>query len=203
MQNTFTDAEAQIEAQEKRVREETEKLLALHRARPAREVRDYELQTAEGPRKLSSFFNGKNEMLLIHNMGKRCSYCTLWADGLNGFTPHLLNRAGLVVVNDDPLETQKQMSAERGWTFPMASSRGTSLFEDFGMKSLGSEEAGDWPGVSVLTRDADGTICQKSKAMFGPGDLYCSIWNFFGMLDENVKWEPKQKYFKAGEAAHV
>jgi len=32
---------------------------------------------------------------------------------------------------------------------------------------------------------------QKTKAGFGPGDLFCSLWNFVGLLPSNVDWSPK------------
>ena len=39
--------------------------------------------------RLSEPFAGHGRLLAIHNMGQRCRDCTLWADGVNGFLPHL------------------------------------------------------------------------------------------------------------------
>ena len=184
--------ENEISLQEKKVQEETRKLLEMHRANPGNKIKDYTLNTAGGPRTLSSFFGDKKEMFLIHNMGKKCSYCTLWADGINGFTDHMKDRAALLVVSGDDVVTQTDFANSRGWRFPMASTQGTTLFQDLGFHDPKKEL--NWPGVSIIARDADGTLWQKARASFGPGDLFSSIWNFIGMLPSNVDWSPKYKY---------
>jgi hypothetical protein len=48
------------------------------------EVSDYEFSTIEGQVRLSELFADKEYLLVIHNMGAGCRYCTLWADGFNG-----------------------------------------------------------------------------------------------------------------------
>jgi predicted dithiol-disulfide oxidoreductase (DUF899 family) len=184
--------EESLAAQEKRVREETEKLLAMHREQPARKIEDYTLNTVEGPRVLSSFFRDKSEMFLIHNMGKKCSYCTLWADGLIGLSGHLQDRAALLLVNGDDVPAQREFAERRGWNFPMASTLGTTVFQDLGFFDVVKKI--DWPGVSVITKDADGQLWQKTKAGFGPGDLFCSLWSFVGLLPSKLDWSPKYKY---------
>jgi hypothetical protein len=42
------------------------------------------------------------------------------------------------------------------------------------------------PGVSVFRKTDDGKITRVSKAKFGPGDNYCSIWDFFDLLPEGA-----------------
>lgn len=191
-ENPNSDWLKAIELQEQRVREETEKLLQLHREQAPRKIKDYTLQTKQGARLLSSYFGDKNEMWLVHNMGKRCVYCTLWADGLTGFAPHLRDRAALLLVNGDSVATQTEFAEGRGWNFPYASSEGTSLFADMGFHS--PKDGMDHPGVSVITRDDAGQMWQKTAAGFGPGDLFCDLWNFVGLLPSNVDWNPKYKY---------
>jgi predicted dithiol-disulfide oxidoreductase (DUF899 family) len=56
---------------------------------PTIEVRNYTFTTIDGETSLLDMFGGKDRLLLIHNMGQGCRYCTLWADGFNGFLPHL------------------------------------------------------------------------------------------------------------------
>ncbi len=194
MGKSYTDFAQQIEDQESRVRTETEKLLALHRNRPAQKIEDYVFSTAEGPASLSSFFGDKSELILIHNMGKGCVYCTLWGDGLVGFTQHLEDGAALVMVNSDSPETQKAFATERGWTFKMASAANNSFIRDMGFYNEKSKSNN--PGVSIFTKTSDGTIYRKSSASFGPGDIFCSIWSFFGMLPSErcENWTPKFKY---------
>ncbi len=43
-------------------------------------------------------FGDKKQLLLIHNMGQGCRYCTLWADGFNGFLKHLESVMSVVLV---------------------------------------------------------------------------------------------------------
>ena len=184
-----------IETQELRVREETEKLLGMHRDQKPRKIEDYTLQTKNGPAKLSSFFNGKNELILIHNMGKKCIYCTTWADGINGFTGHMMDRSSLLLVSGDDVATQTEFATSRGWKFPMASTKGITLFKDLGFQGEHKDgTAGDYPGVSIILKDDKGQLWQKTAGRFGPGDLFCSIWNFFGLLPSQTDWQPKYKY---------
>ncbi|TVS08776.1 MAG: DUF899 domain-containing protein, partial [Phycisphaerales bacterium] len=47
----------------------------------AEPVGEYAFTTSDGEVSLADLFAGKRDLLIIHNMGKRCSYCTMWADG--------------------------------------------------------------------------------------------------------------------------
>ena len=67
-------------------------------------VADYRFSTPDGTVMLSELFGDKQELFVIHNMGKSCSYCTLWADGFNGVQQHLRDRAAFVVSSPDSPE---------------------------------------------------------------------------------------------------
>ena len=134
-------------------------------------------------------FGKKKEMLLIHNMGSDCPYCTLWADGFNGLKNHLENRAAFVVENDDSVKTQAKIKKSRNWSFKMVSSEGASLKEDLGFKE-GNNYA---PGVSALIKDSKGKIFRVSSTYFGPGDNYCALWDLFDLLPPK-EWSAKFKY---------
>ena len=71
--------------------------------------------------KLSSLFGNKGDLILIHNMGKNCPMCTMWADGFNGVLQHLEDKAAFVVVSPDGPRTQKNFAKSRGWKFKMLS----------------------------------------------------------------------------------
>ncbi len=76
-----------------------------------REVPDQILRTSDGKAvPLSSLFGRKREMILVHNMGAECPYCTLWADGFNGVLPHLESRAAFVVESPDSPKAQKKFA---------------------------------------------------------------------------------------------
>jgi predicted dithiol-disulfide oxidoreductase (DUF899 family) len=177
--------------------EETEKIqgkiAALRKARPREVVKDYTFTASDGkPVKLSALFGDKDDLIVIHNMGTGCSYCTLWADGFNGFTAHLEDRAAFVVASSDDYKIQKAFAEERGWKFRMCSAMGTTFWKDMGFLINGKEI---WPGVSAFHRDRDGSIYRVSRDFLGPGDAYCSVWHLFGLLQGGVQgWEPKLKY---------
>ena len=153
-------------------------------------VKDYEFATPEGPRKLSELFGGKDDLIVIHNMGVACSYCTLWADGFNGLYPHLANRAAFVVASPDPPEVQKKFAQGRGWRFPMVSLRDKAFAADMGYHT----KDGYMPGISVFRRD-DGRIIRVSDAGLQPFDDFCTAWHILDLLPGGVgSWQPKFSY---------
>jgi predicted dithiol-disulfide oxidoreductase (DUF899 family) len=162
---------------------------ALRNRRPREKVRDYRLTASSGEDvRLSQLFGGTSDMFLIHNMGSRCRYCTLWADGFVGLLPYLERRAAFVLVSPDPPERQRAFAAERNWPFRMVSAAATTLFEDFGFVD---GEGAPMPGVSTLHRSADGGIERVQRAEFGPGDQFCAAWHLLDLLDGGRgDWEP-------------
>src|SRR5690349_290747 len=84
MNPTTTAAAQEIESLEQELLEKSQRLAELKRSMPRERVRDYTLAGWDGPVALSSLFAGKKDLIVIHNMGKGCRYCTLWADGFNG-----------------------------------------------------------------------------------------------------------------------
>ena len=154
------------------------------------EVSDYTFQTPDGAVALSDLFGDKDDLIVIHNMGNSCSYCTLWADGYNGVYPHLADRAAFVISSPDSPDAQAHFARSRGWTFPMVSHQGTTFAEDMGYVG----EYGWMPGVSVFRRE-NGRILRVSDTHCGPGDDFCSVWHFLGMLPAGPDgWQPKFKY---------
>ncbi len=154
-------------------------------------VDDYTLQSKTGPVLLSALFAGKTDLIVVHNMGRGCVYCTMWADGLNGLAAHLQNRAGLVLATPDEIAVQVEFAASRGWTFPMVSTQATTFTADMGFEHNGDP----WPGYSVFRKDADGSIRRTGGGQFGPGDDFCGIWPMMEQMDKGVDgWEPKFRY---------
>lgn len=140
---------------------------------------------------LAELFGDRRELIMIHNMGKGCHYCTLWADGINGLTQHFENRAAFVVVSPDPPEIQQEFAESRGWQFTMWSSGKEFLKE---MK-MADEHGSAWPGVSNFLKQDDGVILRTGYDYFGPGDDYCAIWHVLDLFPEGPGgWEPKQHY---------
>lgn len=150
-------------------------------------VDDYEFTHTDGSVRLSELFGGHEDLIVVHNMGASCSYCTLWADGYNGIHQHVVTRAGFVVSSPDRPAIQKKLAESRGWTFPMVSHADSRFAADMGYVS----EKGGWmPGVSVFRREGD-AIMRVSDTGFSPGDDFCTLWHFFDMLPGGVGAGPR------------
>jgi predicted dithiol-disulfide oxidoreductase (DUF899 family) len=185
------DARTRIEALEAEILEKSKEVAALKRARPPEPVEDYVFQGPDGPESLAALFGPGADLIVIHNMGRRCAWCTLWADGFNGLYPHLASRAAFVVVSPDAVEDQQAFARSRGWRFPMRSARGTTFAADMGFQG----EHGPWPGVSTFHRDAAGRLTRVASAPLGPMDPFCSLWHLFALLrDGPADWSPRFAY---------
>lgn len=145
-------------------------------------VADYHLTGWDGPVRLSGLFADRDRLIVIHNMGLSCLYCTMWADGFNGILPYLVERAAFAVASpDDPAE-QRRGAEERGWRFRMVSTRGSRFARDMGFED---DDGGPMPGVSTFVKDPDGTMRRYAMAPFGPGDRFCAVWSFVDLLPES------------------
>ena len=166
------------------------KMRALQQQVDPEEVENYRLATSDGPVRLSELFGNKEYLFVIHNMGKTCPACTMWADGFNGVLPHLENRAAFVVSSPDDPSTQRALAAARGWRFRMVSHQGTSFAANMGYRG----EDGCLPGVSVF-RQIGGRIYRVSDAPFDEGDDFCTVYHLFDLLPDGAAgWRPKFNY---------
>lgn len=185
---------AQVQALEKEIFEKKQALSKLRQQLPTQgeTVKDYTFENGSGTIKLSELFGDKNELMIVHNMGKSCPYCTLWADGINGIAHHLNNRSRLFVASPDSPEVQAEFAASRNWTFDMISHQNNTFSLDMGYATKDNHQL---PGVSVFTKAQDGTISRYDKAFFGPGDNYCIMWDLIDLLpSKGTQWAPKYKY---------
>lgn len=185
-------SEAAIAELEAQIAELTARLNAARRVASGREVTDYKLRTLDGEVRLSELFAGRERLLAIHNMGQGCRYCTLWADGINGFLPHLESAMAVVLLSKDDPETQRRLANARGWRFRLASHAGGAYIHDE------SVMPGDdnMPGAVVYEK-RDGALARKNAVVFGPGDLFCSVWNFLALAGHGVDdWTPQYSYWR-------
>jgi len=183
---------AEISDLESKIYELTGQLNALRKAEQGAEVNNYSFATQAGDSSLLELFGEHKTLLVIHNMGQGCRYCTLWADGLNGFLPHLESVISVVLVSKDAPELQRQFANSRGWRFRLASHDGGEYLQEQSVQ----EGGGNMPGAVVYTRDGD-TIWRKNAVTFGPGDMFCSAWNLLAMagLGEDT-WTPQFAYWR-------
>lgn len=191
----MTTLNEKIDALEKEVFEKQKALHDLRLERQAEPVQDYELQGPEGPVRLSEAFGEQDDLIVIHNMGRSCAYCTLWADGFNGVYDHIRSRTAIAIVSPDTPDVQAEFSGSRGWKFPMLSSQGSAFTENLGYTWEHDGEQLAAPGFSTFKRGTDGTITRVSHAWFGPGDPYSGIWHLFEALDGGLgEWGPEFSY---------
>lgn len=181
---------AELEAKLAAVKSE---LVKARRALPAAVVGEYVLRDGEGRAiEFASLFGDQNDLIVIHNMGRSCVYCTAFADGLNGVAEHVRDRAPLVLASPDEPETMRRFAEGRGWKFRLVSTRGTAFGRDMGFEGEGGQPM---PGVSGFHRQPDGKVVRTGRAQFGPGDEFCPVWHLFDLLRDGTNgWEPKYSY---------
>lgn len=158
-------------------------------------VQDYTLAYAgSGVKvKLSDLFADKQDLIVVHNMGRKCAYCTLWADGFAGLYKHLSSRCAFVVATPDEPVVAAAFAAARHWTFPVVSIAASSFGREMGFQR---ENGGVIPGASAYSKNVDGLIVRTStSAEFGPGDNFCPVWHLLDLLKDGANgWEPKYHY---------
>lgn len=171
--------QTEIEQKHEQIKALEAEIAELRQTLPAEPVGDYSFATPDGDVALSALFGDKDELIMVHNMGFACQYCTMWADGFNAVYRHIEERAAFAVASPDNVTAQAKGSDKRGWRFRMVSAEGTSFFADMGFEA---DDGSPWPGVSVFRRNSDGAIERHASAPFGPGDKFCSVWSFFELL---------------------
>jgi predicted dithiol-disulfide oxidoreductase (DUF899 family) len=188
---SYRDSAAALAAYRGQIAELRSKMREIQAAMEPEVVPDYRFATPEGTTSLADLFGDKNDLIVIHNMGKSCVNCTLWADGFNGVYEHLANRAAFVVCSPDAPDVQRRFAADRGWRFPMVSHAGTDFATTMGYRS----ETGGWlPGVSVFRREA-GRIERVADTRFQPGDDFCTVWHLLDLLPDGADgWSPRYSY---------
>ena len=180
---------------ERQIYELTAQLNELRSRNPGVEVRNYRFATLNGEVTLLDLFGDRDRLLVIHNMGQGCRYCTLWGDGLNGFVPHIESALSLVLVSKDPPEVQRRFANSRGWRFRMASHGGGAYIREQTVMA-GAE---NMPGAVVYERDGE-QIYRRSATPFGPGDLYCSMWSLLALAGLGAEdWTPQFSYWRRPE----
>ena len=81
---TYADTMAAMNAKRKEIETLQGEMRNLQAEVEPEVVQDYVLDGWDGPVRLSELFGDKRDLILIHNMGKGCPSCTMWADGFNG-----------------------------------------------------------------------------------------------------------------------
>ena len=188
-----TAAAREVDRLEREVFRAKERLSKARRRVPEVEVPDYQLTRSNGRSlRLSDAFGAKRDLIVIHNMGSRCSMCTTWADGFSGIAHHIEDRAAFLLVSPDAPKKLGAFAKARRWRFAVASTAGSTFSHDMGFEPAPRNA---WPGVSTFHREPDGRIFRVAKTLFGPGDDFCAVFSLLPLLrDGQDGWWPKLSY---------
>ena len=172
-----------------------EELGTLQKQSPGSEVSNYSFATQEGETSLLELFADKDTLLAIHNMGQACRYCTVWADGFNGFLPHLEDAMLVALLSKDPPDVQRRFANARGWRFRLASHGGGAYIRE----QTVVDGQDNYPGAVVYKREGD-KILRFNTCVFGPGDIYCSLWSLLALAGMGAEdWTPQYSYWRRPE----
>ena len=182
----------EIQKLEHEIMEKVARLNELRKGATPTPVKNYQFKTLDGQASLLDLFAGKTMLFAIHNMGQGCRYCTIWADGISAFLPHLESEFAVVLLSKDPPETQRAFANSRGWRFRMASHGGGDYIREQSV----CEGENNSPGIVCYQRKGD-EIFKLNAANFGPGDLFCSIWHILSLAGVGEEqWTPQYSYWK-------
>ena len=176
---------------EMKIMEMTVELRQLQRELSGQVVSNYEFDTVDGKRMLSDLFAGQKKLLVIHNMGQACRYCTLWGDGINAYVSHLETAMSVVMLSKDAPGVQRKFANSRQWRIRMASHGGGAYMQE----QVAAQGMGNMPGA-VVYELVEGEIRRKASTFFGPSDLYCPQWHFLGLAGIDIgDWTPQFSYW--------
>ncbi|WP_432978120.1 DUF899 family protein [Dactylosporangium sp. CA-233914] len=138
---------------EKEATRQLDAIAARRRRLPMVRFGEYTFDTPAGPRTLVELFEGREQLVVYQFMDlgpdRYCPGCTWFTDGVPATALPRLAERGVTWVNvsNMPLSQIEQYKAERGWSVPFVSSRGTTFADDCG--------AGGGFMLSVFLRDGD------------------------------------------------
>lgn len=185
----------ELQKAEKELFELTHKVINLRKDSKPVKVKNYAFHTVEAKVTLLDLFGDKDTLFLIHNMGQGCRYCTLWADGFNGFIQHLESQFAFAMVSKDSPQVQRQFANSRSWRFRMASHFGG----DYIIEQTVMQGENNMPGMVCYLKKGN-EIYRKNSAVFGPGDSFCSQWNILSLAGISTEeWTPQFSYWMRPE----
>jgi len=131
-------ARKELLAKEKRFTRERDRLSEERRQLPMVALdKEYNLQSADGPRTLNQLFEDRHQLIVYHfmfspDMEEGCKSCSFFADNFVGTPTHLAARdTSFAVVSRAPIAKIELFKQRMGWTFPWYSSEGSDFNYDF------------------------------------------------------------------------
>jgi predicted dithiol-disulfide oxidoreductase (DUF899 family) len=179
-QEDWIEARKKFLAKEKKFTKLRDELSRERRELPwVRVEKPYVFEGPGGKESLADLFAGHRQLIVQHFMfdpswDAACKSCSFWADGYNGFFPHLEHRdTAFVAVSLAPLAKLEAFKKRMGWNFKWVSSRGSDFNRDYQVSETPEEKAkgeayynyrtgkpfsAERPGISVFYRDESGAI---------------------------------------------
>lgn len=179
------DIRERIQVLEAEIETRSDELSQLRQRLEPIKIRDYEFETIQGlSQRLSDLIHEEDGLVMVHNMGRTCPYCTTWADGFSDSYHRISSKVPFLVTSKESPEQQEKNRQERNWAFPMVSSQNNRFLEDLGFRKDGMV----YPGLTYLTKNEAGEIFSHGLHVFGPGDEFGMLWH---ILDLVGKWDAK------------
>lgn len=191
------ELQAQLQSVSAEVAAAKKKLADLYKQAAPMDVPDVELRDLGGaPIKLSSLFADQRDLIIVHNMGRSCRWCTLWADGFRGHADHIASRTAFALLTPDEPADAKAFAQSRAWNYPVACYGDSALAATLGFEPTPGQY---YPGFSALHKADDGAITRTGMGIFGPGDDFCPVWPLVDQLKDGQNgWEPQYAYDTGG-----
>lgn len=193
---SLSNTQKQIETKYREIAVLRKEQVAIAKSEGLKEVPNYIFRDAMGNEvSLAALFENHDELILIHNMGKSCPHCTLWADGLSSAAQHIQNRCAFALSSPDDYLTLAEFASGRDWRFPFVSAHDSNFAEDMGFSHVNVNGKKVFtPGYSTFLKK-EGKIYRVAFDLFGPGDFYSPIWHMMDLLyHSDREWHPKFSY---------
>jgi predicted dithiol-disulfide oxidoreductase (DUF899 family) len=194
------------------LKDQREAVVEMRRDLPPNPVTDDYL-FMEGPRdlaeegpvrpvRLSELFTADDRTLIVYHfmyspdMESPCPMCSMWADGFNGIAHHLEDRVDFALVASSGISRFRDLARKPGWNgVRLLSSSESSFNFDLGFED---SDGGQWPGVSVFTKTAEGEVLHRYSVSailggehFRGVDSLTPVWNLLDLTPEGRgDWMP-------------
>jgi predicted dithiol-disulfide oxidoreductase (DUF899 family) len=199
----WTAARKRLLVKEKEFTRQRDALSAERRELPMVTIeKEYVFEGPEGRRTLADLFEGKRQLIVYHFMfdpawDEGCKSCSFVADNFVGALGRLAAYdTAFAVVSRAPIAKIERFKKRMGWSFPWLSSFGTDFNYDFHVtldqdhmeynyappsaRPVHMRGEGEWPGISVFTRDGERLFHTYSTYARGL-DPFLHTYNFLDL----------------------
>jgi predicted dithiol-disulfide oxidoreductase (DUF899 family) len=197
----WEEARKALLVKEKELTRARDALSAARRALPWERVsKRYAFDGAAGEETLGDLFAGRSQLIVYHFMfapewEAGCKSCSFWADNFERNVIHLAHRdATMVAISRAPIEKLLAFQKRLGWTFKWVSSGRSDFNHDYRVSfepgqtgqvynfAPKSSKMTDLPGISVFTRDAEGSIFRTYSAYARGVEMVNAAFHYLDLL---------------------